>query len=353
MTDTFSRRQIVTLLAGLGLAASAPAAFAAPKPKPAADPTPEVPVNPGNLRLAILLPVKDDPFYKACADGAQEAATQIGNVDIVVAAPDKRTARDQILLLNGLVKQKVDAIAIAPVEAAALGPVCRRAMARGIKIVSFDQPLPQATRQVHLDAISSRGKATTFMDMLADDVKGGGDIAILAGGRPGPDGQILVSDTMQQWLKPAYGKLKLAETVFGNEDDKAGYAATDKLLADHPDLKGILVFNAAALTGAAQCLSDKGLAGKVFVTGFGRPSQLKAAMAAQVVEYFASVNPVDLGYGAAEIAVALVKDNMTTSPGSMVTAGRLGQITLGEGNVATLQPFVVDQKNFSKFADMY
>ncbi len=353
MTDTFTRRQIVTLLAGLGLAASAPTAFAAPKPKPVADPTPVIPVNPGNLRLAVLLPVKDDPFYKACADGAQEAAAQIGGVDIAVAAPDKRTARDQILLLNGFVKQKVDAIAIVPADAAALGPVCRRAMARGIKIVSFDQPLPPATRSVHLDAVSNRGKASTFMDMLADDVKEGGDVVIIAGGRPGPDGQALVSDTMQQWLRPAYGKLKLAETVFGNEDDKSGYAAATRLLAAHPDLKGLLVFNPAALVGAAQCISDKGLAGKVFVTGFGRPSQLRKAMAAEVVECFASVNPVDLGYGAVEIAAALARNSMTTGTGAMVTAGRLGQITLGEGSVATLQPFVVDEKNFSKFADVY
>ncbi|WP_413990348.1 substrate-binding domain-containing protein [Labrys okinawensis] len=351
MTDIFTRRQIAMLLAGLGLAASAPAAFAAPKP--AADPTPVIPVNPGNLRLAVLLPAKDDPFYKACADGAQEAAAQIGGLDIVVAGPDKRNLRDQAILLNGFVKQKVDAIAIAPVDAAELGPICRRAMARGIKVISFDQPLPQATRLVHLDAVSSRGKASAFMDMLAGDVKQGGDIAIIAGNRPGSDGQALLSDTMAEWLKPAYGKLKLASTVFGNEDDKAGYAATEKLLADHPDLKGILVFNGAALVGAAQCIADKGLTGKVFVTGFGRPSQLKTAMAAQTIEYFASVNPVDLGYGAVEIAAALAKNTLTANAGSTLDAGRLGQITMAEGGVVTLKPFVVDEKNFSKFADVY
>ncbi|CAM5775725.1 rhamnose ABC transporter substrate-binding protein [Labrys miyagiensis] len=353
MTDTYTRRQIATLLAGLGLVASAPAAFAAPKPKPAPDPTPVVPATPGNLRLAVLLPVKDDPFYKACADGAQEAAGQIGAIDIVVAAPDKRTARDQILLFNGLVKQQVDVIAIVPVDAAVLGPVCRRAMARGMKIISFDQPLPQATRLVHLDAVSSRGKATAFMGMLAEDVKDGGDIAILAGGRSGPDGQALLSNTVQEWLKPAYGKLKLTATIFGNESEKAGYAAAEGLLADHPDLKGILVFNAAALVGVAQCIADKGLAGKVFVTGFGRPSQLKAAMAAQVVECFASVNPVDLGYGAVEIAAALARNTLTPDAGSTLGAGRLGQITIAEGGVATLQPVVVDGKNFSKFVDVY
>jgi rhamnose transport system substrate-binding protein len=65
------------------------------------------------------------------------------------------------------------------------------------------------------------------------------------------------------------------------------------------------------------------------------------------------VNPVDLGYAAAEIAVALANGSLGTAPGGLATAGRLGQIKLGEGNVATLQPFVVNEGNIARFADIY
>jgi rhamnose transport system substrate-binding protein len=300
----------------------------------------------------VLLPAKDDAFFKACSTGAQEAAAQIVGIDVVVAAPDKRAIRDQAILFNGFVKQKVDAIAIVPVDAAAFGPICRRAMARGIKIVSFAQPLPQGTRLAHLQTASGEGLASTYMTMLADAVKQGGDIAILAGQNTGPDGQTLVSRTMQEWLKPAYGRLKLAATMFGNDNDKAGYAAAEKLLADHPDLKGLLVYNADALAGAAQCIADKGLAGKVFATGFGRPPQLKSAMAAGTIESFASLNPVDLGYGAVEIAAALAKNTPLPGAGGTLAAGRLGDISFAQGGLATLPPFVVDTKNFSTVANV-
>ncbi|MGJ4858634.1 substrate-binding domain-containing protein [Labrys sp. La1] len=355
MTDTFSRRQIVTLLGGLGLAGMSSTAFSAPnpKPKPKPDPTPVLPAAEGRLRIGVIVPVKDDPFYKACADGAQEAATQIGNLDMAVAAPEKRQVREQALFINGFVKQKVDAILISPVDAGLLAPLCKRAMIRGIKVVSFEQALPANSRMAHVDPVSNRGKAESFLAMLADDAKDGGDIAILAGGRNGADGQGLVSETMQQWLKPAYGKLKLADTLYGNDDEKAGYAAADFVLRQRPNLKGLLVFSPAALVGAAQCVTDRGLAGKVFVTGFGRPATLKAAMSAKAVECFATANPVDIGYAAMQIAAALARNTMAPGTGSMLTAGRLGQIALGENSVATLRPFVVDAKNFDKYADLY
>lgn len=352
MTDIFSRRQIVTLLGGMGLAGISSTAWSAPKPKPKPDPTPEVPTVPGNLRIGVVLPVQDDPFYKACVAGAEEAVKQIGAVDMVVAAPQTRLVREQAVFINGFVKQKVDAIVISPIDAGLLAPLCKRAMIRGIKVISFDQPLPASSRTAHVEGVSNRGKAESFLKMLSNDAKDGGDIVILAGARTGQNGQTLVSDTLQQWLKPAYGKLKLADTLFGNDSEKAGYDAADFALRQRPNLKGLLVFSPAALVGAAQCVSDKGLAGKVFVTGFGRPAALKAAMAAQAVECFATTNPVDLGYGALEIASALARNTLTASAGSMVTAGRLGQISLGENNVVALPPFVVDAKNFDKYADL-
>lgn len=357
MTDTFSRRQIFTLLGSLGVAGLSSTALSAPnttpRPKPKADPTPLLPVTPGNLRIGVIVPVKDDPFYTACAAGAQEAASGIGSIDMAVAAPEKRLVREQAVFINGFVKQKVDAILISPIDAGLLAPLCKRAMIRGIKVVSFEQALPANSRMAHVDPVSSRGKAETFLQMLADDAKDGGDVAILAGARNGADGQGLVSETMQQWLKPAYGKLKLADTLYGNDDEKAGYAAADFVLRQRPNLKGLLVFSPAALVGAAQCVSERGLAGKVFVTGFGRPATLKAAISAKAVEYFATANPVDIGYAAMQIAAALARNTMSTGTGSMLTAGRLGQIALGENNVATLRPFVVDARNFDKYADLY
>ncbi|MDQ0396187.1 substrate-binding domain-containing protein [Labrys monachus] len=354
MTDLFSRRQILgralSALAAAGLAGAAPAAFAAPLDAPAMP----APAPVANLRLALILPVADDPFYKACQAGVQEAVTAMGGVDLLIGAPDKRTLRNQVGLVNGFIKQKVDAIAIVPVDERALGPVCRRAILRGIKVVSFAEPMVEAGRLLQLSGAGARGKAQMFMQMLADDIKAGGDVAILAGRRGDDASRSLLSETMREWLKPDYSRLKLAATRYGVDGDDAGYAAAEAVLAAHPSLKGLLAFDPAALAGAARCVRDKGLAGKVSVTGFGRPSLLKAAMSEPpAVERFAIVNPVDLGYGAAEIAVALAKGQAAASSGATIAAGRLGAIAVGPGAVATLPPFVVNGQNFSTFADVF
>ena len=346
MTDQTTRRQALALLASAIAAASAPA-LAAKQPKPPAPP-------PGPPVVAIVGQAAALGFYEASRDGAQEAITEIGGMELVYVAPPSAVAKDQVQLVTDLIKRQVSAIIISPVDPTALALICRRAMARGIKVVSFEKPLPREARLLHLEATSEPLTAQSLLKMMAQDLKDGGEVGVLAGDSHGEEAKAFVGALIKEWIKPDYAKLKLAETVYGNVDDAKAYAATEALIGTHPKLRGVIAATPVCLAAAARCLADRSLTGKVALTGLGQPSQLKDAMAAQVMASFAIVNPVDLGYGAARLAAALIRNEVEPKPGAVVTAGRLGELHIGEGNVAVLgQPFVVDQSNFEKFSQMY
>ena len=205
-----------------------------------------------------------------------------------------------------------------------------------------------------LEATSEPLTAQALLKLMAQALKDGGEVGVLAGDSHGEEAKSFVGALIKEWIKPDYSKLKLAETVYGNVDDARAYAATEALIGTHPNLRGVIAASPVALAAAARCLADKGLKGKIAVTGVGQPSQLKDAMAAQVLASFAIANPLDLVYAAARMAAALIRNEVVPKPGAVIAAGRLGDLQVGEANIAVLgQPFVVDQANFEKYSQMF
>ena len=104
----------------------------------------------GKVKIAVLVKSLGNGFFEAARDGAQEAAKELGNVEILYQGPSQATAEGQIEIVDSLIAQKVSAIAISANDADALVPVLKKAMKAGIKVVSFDSGVSAGGRQVNL-----------------------------------------------------------------------------------------------------------------------------------------------------------------------------------------------------------
>jgi len=106
----FSRRKIVQLMTATALAAGMMTpAFAADK-----------------VRIALVVKALGIGFFDAVRDGGLEAAKELGNVEVIYTGPTKTTAEEQIAVIDSLIAQKVDAIAISANDTDALVPVCKK-----------------------------------------------------------------------------------------------------------------------------------------------------------------------------------------------------------------------------------
>ena len=73
---------------------------------------------------------------------------KLGGIEIIYTAPTKATAEDQIAVIDALIAQKVDGIMVSANDANALVPVGKKAMQRGIKVISLrlrPSPRPAAS----------------------------------------------------------------------------------------------------------------------------------------------------------------------------------------------------------------
>ena len=309
--------------------------------------------NAAEMRIGLVVKALGIGFFEAAHEGAKQAAKELGDVEVIYTGPVTPTAEGQIEVINSLIAQKVDAIAISANDTDALVPILKRAQQRGIKVVSFDSGVAPEGRQVHLNP-SSNELIGQMCDQLADiAVKAsgseGGDIAILSATPTATNQNIWIGEMKKNLAE--YPKLKLVATVYGDDLADKSYRETKGLISSYPNLKAIVAPTSVGIVAAAQAVSDMGKTGKIHVTGLGLPSELAGHVDSGAVKNFAIWNPIDLGYAATTIAHSLVKGTATATE---VDMGRLGKAQLDKnGNAAMAAPFVYDASNVHKFAKIF
>ena len=102
------------------------------------------------LKIAMVVKGMGNPFFDACRDGGTEAARTIGNVQIIYQGPATPTADGQIEIINSLIAQKVNGIIISANDKDALIPITKKAMSKGIVVISFDSGISVGGRIVDL-----------------------------------------------------------------------------------------------------------------------------------------------------------------------------------------------------------
>ena len=74
------------------------------------------------MRIALVVKALGIGFFEAANKGAEEAAKELGDVEIIYTGPTDTTAEGQIEVINSLIAQRVDAIAVSANDTDALVP---------------------------------------------------------------------------------------------------------------------------------------------------------------------------------------------------------------------------------------
>jgi len=333
--------KIVKLLAA---AASALALVVAAGPGVAAD----------KVKIAMVVKSLGNGFFDAAHEGGNAAAKELGDVELIYTGPTAPTAEAQIEVINSLIGQKVDALVISANDKDALVPIAKRAMQRGIKVISFDSGIAPAGRQMQLNPSNNALIGTKLVQMAADAAGGAGEIAILSATAQATNQNIWIGEMKKVLAQPEYAKLKLVNVVYGDDQSDKSYREALGLLRSNPNLKVIVAPTTVGIVASAKAVADEKLIGKVYVTGLGLPSEMAGHVKSGAVKSFAIWNPIDLGYTATELAYAFVKGKATGKEGEQIPAGRMGKITIEAGGEAAMAPpFTYDKSNIDQFAKVF
>ncbi|WP_244213733.1 sugar ABC transporter substrate-binding protein [Paenibacillus barcinonensis] len=107
-----------------------------------------------NKIFGMIYPMTYPTYEMITMDAAQAAGKH--HVTLNVNAPDEANTEQQIRIVENMIKQHVDGIAISPVDAAALTPVINKAIAAGIPVVTFESDAPSSKRTAYIGADNYR-----------------------------------------------------------------------------------------------------------------------------------------------------------------------------------------------------
>ena len=302
-------------------------------------------------KIALVVKALGIGFFDAAHKGAQEAAKELGDVEIIYTGPTTTTAEGQIEVINSLIAQKVDAIAVSANDADALVPALKKAMDRGIKVISWDSGVAKDGRMLHLNPSSNPLIGNMIIKLAADNLPEGGDVAVLSATATSTNQNTWISEMNK--VLPNYKGINVVATVYGDDLADKSYRETQGLIQKYPDLKAIIAPTSVGIVAAAQAVTDAGKAGQINVTGLGLPSEMAGHVKSGASKSFAIWNPIDLGYSAAMLSYELINGAEAT-PGAEIKMGRMGSLKLDENNEGAMSdPFVYDASNVEEFAKIF
>ena len=85
--------------------------------------------------IGVVYKQTGNPFFEAAVRGFEEAAAELGFA-IIHNGPADSSNEGQIQIIEGFIQAEVDAIAVSANDAAGLVNVLKKAMEKGIKVVS-------------------------------------------------------------------------------------------------------------------------------------------------------------------------------------------------------------------------
>lgn len=301
------------------------------------------------LNIYMLPKQKGIAYFTSCSLGAEKAAKELGDVNLVYDGPTDGKPEGAASLIDQWTLKGADAIAVSPNDPNVLEPAMKKAKEKGVHMLTWDADGTTASRDFFVDQATSEQIGNALVDSMAKDLGGAepsGDVAIVTA--------TLTAANQNEWIKfiqerlKKYPKLHLVAIKPSNDDQKQAFQVTQDLIKTYPNLKGIFGISSVAFPGAAEAVKQAGKAGQVLVTGLSTPNNMKPYVKDGTVKSVILWNTEDLGYltiyAAEAVATGKLKPGATT-----FTAGKLGEKKI-EGDKILLGDILVFTKdNIDKF----
>ena len=131
-------------------------------------------------KIAVIPKGTSHEFWKSVHAGAQQAADEIGGVEILWKGPLLENDRDgEITVVQDFITKRVDGICLAPLDSQALGPVVAQAKEAGIPTVIFDSGLDDQSNIVSYVATDNLKGGVLAAQQMGKLLGGKGNVIML------------------------------------------------------------------------------------------------------------------------------------------------------------------------------
>jgi ribose transport system substrate-binding protein len=203
--------------------------------------------------VIAVIPKVAVPFFDDCNTGARKAAEAAG-VQYQWVVPQNTQGSTQVKIIEDLISKKVDGIAISVNEPKSVESIIKKAIASGIKVLTFDSDSAKSGRSLYIGT-SNESAGATMGESMAKALGGKGEVAIVTGQLGAANLNERIAGIKKALAQ--YPDIKIVDTE-GTEDDLARAVAVDEaLFRAHPNLKGIFGVSQVGGPSVAKVMDTK------------------------------------------------------------------------------------------------
>ena len=289
-------------------------------------------------------------WFNRMETGVKKFATDTGHL-ATQTGPSTADAAQQVAVIEDLIAKKPDAIAVVPFSPETLEPVLKKAMARGIKVITHEAD-NQTNTLYDIEAFDNVAFGGNLNARLVKCMGGTGKWAVFVGS--------LTSKTHNQWADGGIANAKkskglnLVESKQETYDDAdKAYARAKEIIRKHPDIKGFQGSASTDVAGIGRAVEEAGLEGKTCVFGTSLPSIAGKYLDSGAVDGIGFWDPADAGYVMNKVAQMVLEGKKITNGMNLGVKGyEKVTVTKGKGSAQIIKgkAFVdVDKANYKNF----
>ncbi|QCP53795.1 autoinducer 2 ABC transporter substrate-binding protein [Trinickia violacea] len=306
-----------------------------------------------NETIVTVVKVTGINWFNRMDEGVKQFAKDNPGVNAYQTGPGRADAAQQLNIIEDLIAKKVSAIAVVPYDPPTLEPALKKAMDRGIKVVTHEADNEKNT-MVDIEAFDNTAYGANLNEHLASCMHDDGKWAVLVGSL-GSRSQVQWADGGIQNAKAKYPKMDLVEPKLEtNNDGERAYEVAKEVLRKHPDLKGFQGSSSLDVIGIGRAVEEAGLQGKICVYGTGLPGEAGKFLESGAVNGISFWDPKLAGLAMNKVAQMLI-DGKTVTNGQDLGIPGYNKVTVakgpGKGIIVRGQGWVdVDKSNYKSYS---
>lgn len=261
-------------------------------------------------RVALVMKTLTNPFFVAMERGARRAEQALGIELLVRTAAAETSVEQQIAIVNDLIRERVDAIVIAPGDSYKLVPALKAARDAGIVVVNIDNRLDASyAAQVGLTdvpfiSVDNRDGARRAVQALIANIAAPTEAALIEGIRSAANAEARKQGALDAFAQNPNLRVVAQETANWKIDE--AHDLMPALLHRHPDIKVIYCANDMMALGVAHYL--RGIKrDDIRVGGYDALPEVMPELRAGRIQVTVDQHAADQGQRGVEAAVTLLR----------------------------------------------
>jgi simple sugar transport system substrate-binding protein len=260
--------------------------------------------------IATVVKISGIPWFNRMEVGVKAFGSANADVQASQSGPATADAAQQLKIIEDQVARRVNALAVVPMDPSVVEGALKRAMDRGIVVVTHEAD-NQKNTQADVEAFDNATYGAALNERLSKCMGGQGKWTSFVGS--------LGSRTHIQWVdagaanaKKYPGMTLVDEKNESFDDANKTYEKAKEILRKHPDIRGFQGSAGNDVLGIGRAIEEAGLQDKVCLVGTGLPNPSAQYLDSGAIDAIGFWDPRDAGMAMNSVAKMLLEKKPLT-----------------------------------------